>query len=136
LAFSAEVSEKERYVVGDESHEHQVAQGEILAPRHRHTKRDTVNQGVHAEGDEDTQTAHPTRRFGCRLVRVAEMRQGKMRQDKVFEHIHEQKAHRDRRCRHHASLLMVPRLFDVLQALRHHQEQRRSEQRAAAEGDH
>jgi hypothetical protein len=112
------------------------AQGEILAPRHRHTKRDTVNQGVHTEGDEDAQAAHPARRFGYRLVRMAEMRQGEMRQDQVFEHVHEQKADRDRYRRHHVGILVGHHLLNVLQALRHHQEQRRSEQRTAAERDH
>ena len=75
-------------MVGDEGHEHQAAQGETLASRHRRAEGDAVNQGVHAEGDEDAQTAHAAHRFGYHLVRVAEMRQGETRQDEVFEHVH------------------------------------------------
>ena len=46
--------------------------------------------------DEDGQTAHPESRFGYRLVRVAEMRQGEARQGWVFEPVHEQKVGGDR----------------------------------------
>ena len=120
----------------NEGHEYQAAQGKILATRHRHAKRDAIDQGVHAEGDENAQAAHPTRRFGCHLLRVAQVRQGEIRQDQILKHVHEQKTSRNGHRREQAGLFVGQHLLKVVQAFRHHQEQRRSEQCAATERDH
>ena len=123
----------------DDGQENQAPQCKVFACRHCRTEGNAVDQRVHGQGNECTRTTYlirgsPSRRLGnVRRSAVVEVRQRK-----VFEQKHQQKADRGRHRGHEARLHMGPghTLFKVLPSLWKHQEQRGSEERSAAERDH